>query len=165
MFKTGDKVKVLDDSQKGEIIKISGNRVTLINESGFEEVYNTNELIPDLEFEVGEIELPPACPPLLPAVSSPLAEPKEIDLHIGQLVDYYSGLTHYEMLQIQLQKVRDEIETARKEKRSRLVFIHGHGSGKLREELLKLLESYNRLEFYDASFRKYKLGATEVKLN
>jgi len=165
MFKAGDKVKVLDDNQKGEVLRTFKNRITIINEFGFEETYNANELIPDMDFEVGEIELPKTGLRIIASPVLPSAEPKEVDLHIGQLVDYYTGLTHYEMLQIQLQKVKDEIEIARTEKRTRLIFIHGHGSGKLKKELIKLLESYDRLEFYDASFKKYKLGATEVKLN
>ncbi|MFV0305505.1 MAG: Smr/MutS family protein, partial [Moheibacter sp.] len=76
----------------------------------------------------------------------------------------FRHLSNFEMLQIQLQKVKDEIEKAYKEKQSRLIFIHGHGSGKLKEELLKVLSRYKGIEVYDASFRKYKLGATEVKL-
>jgi dsDNA-specific endonuclease/ATPase MutS2 len=69
------------------------------------------------------------------------------------------------MLQIQLGKVKNEIELAQKEKRKKLIFIHGHGSGKLKSELDKLLSTYSKLEFYDASFRKYKLGATEVEIH
>ncbi len=164
MLKIGDKVKVLDDNQKGEILRIFKNRITILNELGFEEVYNDNELILDMDFEVGEIQLPTSNSKITPLPSVSSSEPKEIDLHIGQLVDYYTGLTNYEMLQIQLRKVREEIDKARNERRSRLIFIHGHGSGKLKKELIKLLESYSRLEFYDASFRKYKLGATEVRL-
>lgn len=163
-FKTGDKIKILDDNQKGKVLRISKNRITILNEFGFEETYNESELIPDSDFEIGEIKLPQNTAPAK-KVFSPLSEPKEIDLHIGQLVDSYVNLSNYEMLQIQLQKVREEIEIARAEKRSRLIFIHGHGSGKLKNELHKLLENYERLEFYDASFRKYKLGATEVKLS
>jgi len=164
MFKPGDKVKILDDNQKGVVIRIHKTRVTVLNELGFEETFNVKELIPDKSFEVGEIVHHQPEVLHLNKPADDIQEIREIDLHIGQLVDSYIGLSNYEMLQIQLQKVRDEIDLARKEKRSRLIFIHGHGSGKLKNELIKLLESYPRLEYYDASFRKYKLGATEVRL-
>jgi len=165
MFKPGDKIKILDDDQKGVVVRIHKNRVTILNELGFEETFNEKELIPDKSFEVGEVKRrEPETSSENKSVNN-LQEIREIDLHIGQLVDSYTGLSNYEMLQIQLQKVKNEIDLARKEKRSRLIFIHGHGSGKLKNEFIKLLETYPRLEYYDASFRKYKLGATEVRLH
>ena len=164
MFKTGDKVKVLDDNQVGVVVRVHQNRITVLNDYGFEETYDSSELILIEELPIADFEQFPEEIPQAKNSSKISDEPKEIDLHIGQLRDYTAGLSNYEMLQIQLDKVKSEIESARKEKRRRLIFIHGHGSGKLREELHKLLNSYARLEFYDASFWKYKLGATEVKL-
>ena len=164
MFQIGDKVKVIDDNQSGTVIGIRKNQIIVLNEFGFEESFHLNELIPDEKLEIGKVEVFPTEKSSRKTEGNPLSEVKEIDLHIGQLVDSFIHLTHYEMLQIQLQKVEEEIELARTERRSRLVFIHGHGSGKLKEELMKLLNRYKGIEVYDASFRKYKLGATEVKL-
>lgn len=164
MFQSGDKVRVLDDNQQGVVLRVHRNRVTILNDHGFEETYDLSELIPDWELSVGDFSKPPEESSGRKTYRHSPDEPREIDLHIGQLVDYPSGLSNFDMLQIQLNKVRSEIDQARKERRNRLIFIHGHGSGKLREELHRLLNSYSRLEFYDASFRKYKLGATEVRL-
>ncbi len=164
MFKTGDKVKILDDDGQGVVIRVHKNSATILNSFGFEETYGLSELIPVQDLAVEEFKLLPEDDPK-PKKTSPNPEIlKEIDLHIGQLLDFHSGLSNFEILQIQLSKVKSEIDLARKEKRNRLVFIHGHGSGKLREELHKMLASYPKIEFYDASFRKYKLGATEVRL-
>ena len=164
MFKLGDKVKVIDDNQKGKVIKVQKNLVTILNEFGFEESFFAHELLPDLSLEIGKVIIQePASLPKKSGVK-PLSEPKEVDLHIGQLVDSFAHLSNYEMLQIQLDKVRQELDLARAEKRSRLIFIHGHGTGKLKKELLKLLSQYTKIEVYDASFRKYNGGATEVSL-
>jgi dsDNA-specific endonuclease/ATPase MutS2 len=164
MFKLGDKVKVIDDNQKGKVIKVQKNLVTILNEFGFEESFFAHELLPDLSLEIGKVIIQePASLPKKSGVK-PLSEPKEVDLHIGQLVDSFAHLSNYEMLQIQLDKVRVEMDLARAEKRSRLIFIHGHGTGKLKKELLKLLSQYTKIEVYDASYRKYNGGATEVSL-
>ena len=164
MFKKGDKIKVIDDDQKGVVIGVEKNRIKVMTEFGFEDSFYAHELILDKPLEVGEVKVVKTETFRQKPKKLPKNEPKEIDLHIGQLVDSFIHLSNYEMLQIQLQKVRDEIELAKKERRSRLIFIHGHGTGKLRDELHNLLLHYKGLEFYDASFRKYKLGATEVRL-
>ncbi len=164
MFQIGNKVKVIDDNQSGTVVGIRKSQIIILNEFGFEESFHPNELIPDEKLEIGKIEILPTENSSRKSEKNPLSEVKEIDLHIGQLVDSFIHLTHYDMLQIQLQKIEEEIELARAERRSRLIFIHGHGSGKLKEEMMKLLNRYKGLEVYDASFRKYKLGATEVKL-
>ncbi len=164
MFKIGDKIKVLDANQTGEVLSVEKHRVTIMNEFGFEEIYNESELILNQDLQIADFKLLPEKEISKSKIQKTLNQPKEVDLHIGHLVDYTLGLSNFDMLQIQLNKVKSEIELARKEKQNRLIFIHGHGAGKLREELYKLLESYTKLEFYDASFRKYKLGATEVRL-
>ncbi|WP_394334469.1 Smr/MutS family protein [Moheibacter sediminis] len=163
MFKVGDKIKIIDDDQTGTVIKVSKQGVSILNEHGFEETFSASELILNQELLINDFNPKPETKPIKSKPHQSDA-PKEIDLHIGHLVDYPSGLSNYEMLQIQLNKVKYEIDSARTDKRNRIIFIHGHGSGKLREELYKLLEAQSRLEYYDASFQKYKLGATEVRL-
>jgi dsDNA-specific endonuclease/ATPase MutS2 len=164
MFNLGDKIRVIDDNQKGTIVQKWKNRITILNEYGFEESYFSHEIILDQPLVVDSVEVSADDLKIQKQKKLSLADLKEIDLHIGQLVDSYSQMSNYEMLQIQLRKVESEIELARAEGRTRLIFIHGHGSGKLKEEMMKLLDRFSGLEIYDASFRKYKLGATEVKI-
>lgn len=164
MFKVGDKIRVIDDDQKGQIIRIQGNKIFILNEFDFEESFLAHELILDQPIEVHRVEISSEDIKIQKKKKLALSEIKEIDLHIGQLVDSFNHLSNYEMLQIQMRKVEEEIQLARAEGRSKLIFIHGHGSGKLKEEMMKLLTRFSGLEIYDASFRKYKLGATEVKI-
>ena len=164
MFKKGDRIRVIDDNQKGQIVKIQTDTIIVLNEFGFEEEFSPSELILDESFQVEKVEISPDDVSTKKQKKLALSEVKEIDLHIGQLVDSFANMSNYEMLQIQMRKVEEEILLARTEGRSKLIFIHGHGSGKLKEEMMKLLTRFSGLEIYDASFRKYKLGATEVKV-
>ena len=70
-------------------------------------------------------------------------------------------MSNYEMLQIQINTAKNNLEMAIRNRRQRLVFIHGIGEGILKNELYKLFKKYP-LEYYDASYQKYGQGATEV---
>ena len=72
-------------------------------------------------------------------------------------------MSSHDKLKLQLKTARRELELALQEKRSRLIFIHGRGEGKLKVELKQLLDRYPT-EHWDASYQKYGQGATEVRL-
>lgn len=88
----------------------------------------------------------------------------EVDLHIEELTDDYRHLTNGEIVDIQLKHAKSILEKARKNKINKIVFIHGKGKGTLRQELLHLLNGFTFLEYYDASFKRYGGGATEVRI-
>ncbi len=90
---------------------------------------------------------------------------KEVDLHIGEVVDSASGLSNKEMLDLQMERFRSEMEKAIHEGTRRIVFIHGVGQGTLKNELRRELQSrYRKYDMQDASFREYGYGATLVIL-
>lgn len=86
----------------------------------------------------------------------------EIDLHIGELVESYTGLSNKEMLDIQMDYFIKSMNQAEKEKMSKVIFIHGVGNGVLKNEINKYLRNTAGVEFHDASFARYGMGATEV---
>jgi len=89
----------------------------------------------------------------------------EIDLHIHELLEDTRGLTNHEMLEVQLGRFRNELETAIANGTRRIVFIHGIGNGTLKQELRKELNSnFKKYYFQDASFKEYGYGATMVIL-
>jgi len=89
----------------------------------------------------------------------------EIDLHIHELLEDTRGLTNHEMLEIQMGRFRNELETAIANGTRRIVFIHGIGNGTLKQELRKELNSnFKKYYFQDASFKEYGYGATMVIL-
>jgi len=65
------------------------------------------------------------------------------------------------MLSLQIETAKRKLDYAVSKKISKIVFIHGRGEGVLKKELEFLLGNYN-VKFYDASYQKYGLGATEV---
>jgi dsDNA-specific endonuclease/ATPase MutS2 len=89
----------------------------------------------------------------------------EIDLHIHELLEDTRGLANHEMLEVQLGRFRNELETAIAIGTRRIVFIHGIGNGTLKQELRKELSTkYKKYYFQDASFKEYGYGATMVIL-
>jgi dsDNA-specific endonuclease/ATPase MutS2 len=65
------------------------------------------------------------------------------------------------MLNLQIDTAKRKLEYAIQKRISKVVFIHGVGEGVLKSELQFLLQKYP-VKYYDASYQKYGLGATEV---
>jgi hypothetical protein len=96
---------------------------------------------------------------------SDAAELKEVDLHVHELVENFEGLEPKELLDLQMDRFRYEMESAIQNGTRRIVFIHGVGQGTLKSELRRELASrYKKYDFQDASFREYGYGATMVIL-
>ncbi|NOY96361.1 MAG: DUF2027 domain-containing protein [Chlorobi bacterium] len=101
--------------------------------------------------------------PKKPGIKKRSADFVEVDLHIHELLDNYSGLSNHEILDIQMDRFRSEMERAIKNKAKRIVFIHGIGQGTLKAEIIKELKTkYRKYYFQDASFKEYGYGATMV---
>ena len=94
--------------------------------------------------------------------SSNLLFEKEVDLHIEHLLESYKGMTNAQIIQHQLRYFQKELENAVSEECQKVIFIHGVGNGRLKQEILAILRNYPELTVQDASFKKYGFGATEV---
>ena len=86
----------------------------------------------------------------------------EVDLHSSALVKTTRGMDPYDILNLQLDTARSQLEFAIRKRMQRMVFIHGVGEGVLKMELETLLSRYDAVKFYDADFKEYGFGATEV---
>lgn len=86
----------------------------------------------------------------------------EIDLHIEELIDDTRGMTSGDKLIYQISYIKNKMEQAIEKRISKIVFIHGKGAGVLKAELYSILKKYPNVSFYDASYREYGTGATEV---
>ena len=85
----------------------------------------------------------------------------EVDLHIHNLVDTTGGLSNADMLKLQLDTFRKEMDKAIASGAKKIVFIHGVGDGVLKNEIRReLSRKYSKYPFQDASFREYGFGAT-----
>ena len=89
----------------------------------------------------------------------------EVDLHINQLLDDTRGLSNADMLKLQMDAFRKEMDNAIATGAKKIVFIHGVGDGILKNELRReLSRKYAKYPFQDASFREYGFGATMAVL-
>ncbi|MFX0558303.1 Smr/MutS family protein [Maribacter sp. CXY002] len=172
VFKIGDRVEAIDDIVKGVVIKIDENGITISDEDGFPIRYDQSELVKvenDItvsNYQVAQVKKEKEQPKRRKAT---LLRPKErslpkmeVDLHINQLVRNPKGLSNYDMLNLQLETAKHQLEFAISKRLQKVVFIHGVGEGILREELNFLFEKYENIKYYDANYQKYGLGATEV---
>jgi len=129
-------------------------------------------LDPDMEAEVARLTEPELTKIVLEkeepkVVVKRAASPDlvEIDLHIHELLEDTRGLANHDMLEVQLGRFRNELDTAIENGTRRIVFIHGIGNGTLKQELRKeLTTKYKKYYFQDASFKEYGYGATMVIL-
>ncbi|MCQ2959156.1 MAG: DUF2027 domain-containing protein [Bacteroidales bacterium] len=90
---------------------------------------------------------------------------KEVDLHILELVDDDSKMSPLEKLEMQMKVFESELAKAISEGYEKIVFIHGVGQGILKAKIRGCLDKdYPQFFYQDASFQKYKFGATLVYL-
>ncbi len=86
----------------------------------------------------------------------------EVDLHIESLIDHYSDMSNAEILEIQLSHFRNCLDEAILAEKNSIVFIHGVGKGKLKSEIIKIIESETTHTHRPGPSGKYGAGAIEV---
>jgi len=177
-IKLGDRVETIDDAITGIVTKISGQTITLVDASGFEFQFEANELMLstygntiDNAIYDTDIEAVKSEKEVKKRRSAPTVKPKErnapkfeVDLHIHHLTESSRGMSNFDMLNLQLDTARGQLEFAICKRIPKIVFIHGVGEGVLKQELETLFGRYNNVKFYDADYKTYGLGATEVRI-
>jgi dsDNA-specific endonuclease/ATPase MutS2 len=172
-MKIGDKVAVLDDVLKGEVTAISKDFVSIRTLDGMIFNFKEKELVV-IETEQHELTKYSNINNDFLKEKIDQSKPKknlfkkqnkevimEVDLHINQLTKSVKRMDNYDMLNLQLDTAKRKVEFAIQKRVSKIVFIHGVGEGVLKSELQALLNKYP-VKHYDASYKKYGLGATEV---
>ena len=87
----------------------------------------------------------------------------EIDLHIHELLDSTAGMSSGDIFKYQMSTFSRILKENEKNKKQKLVFIHGKGDGILRRALEKELRTnYKHHIYQDASFCEYGFGAIMV---
>lgn len=174
VFQIGDRVEVLDDTVMGIVTSVDGTEVTVETEEGFPLIYQPNELLlvshkneirvsnQDIAEAKFEKENQDKLKLAIPRRKERNAPKMEVDLHIAQLVKSYRGLSNHEILNVQLENAKRQLEFAIRKRIQKVVFIHGVGEGVLKEELQYLFRRYENIKYYDADYQKYGTGATEI---
>lgn len=171
-FEIGDKVEVLDEAIQGIVVAFIDQEVEIETDGGFNLRFPNNQLIRVAKeinvtnYEAAlvkkEKETPKKHKTKVTKPKERNAPKMEVDLHIHHLVKSTRGMSNFDMLEIQLQTAKRQLEFAMKKRIQKVVFIHGVGEGVLKEELKYLFNKYENVKYYDAEYRKYGLGATEV---
>ena len=89
---------------------------------------------------------------------------KEIDLHAENLMETFKHMSNYEIMQVQLKHFQSNLEEAIANRYYKIVFIHGVGNGRLKQEITTILKKYREVRFQDGEHKKYGYGATEVTI-
>ncbi len=87
-----------------------------------------------------------------------------VDMHIWELTEDHNRLTPTEMLDIQLRYFVNCLQSAIDHRFKSVVFIHGVGTGRLKEEIKALLDEKENLRYRPASMAEFGVGATLVEL-
>jgi hypothetical protein len=84
---------------------------------------------------------------------------EEVDLHIEAIVENSTGMSNGEILEVQLARFETTLEGALRSGQKKIVFIHGLGHGRLKNEVRKRLEKRG-IAYQDAPYKEYGYGAT-----
>ncbi|WP_109301290.1 Smr/MutS family protein [Aquimarina sp. AU474] len=175
MIKKGDIVSVLDEPISGKVISVTSEEVVIDTEDGFEMTFFIREVV---KIESGEMVIPSyeevnknlqEKEVFKKKPKRPIAKPKEryvpvmeVDLHIHKLVKSSKGMTNHDMVILQLDTAKRQLDFAIHKRIPKIVFIHGVGQGVLKEELKYLFGRYDNVRVSDADYKKYGLGAMEI---
>lgn len=177
-FNIGDKVAVLDDVISGKVIAIHPTKIVIETSDGFPFEFMPKELVvikqnqselskySDISNESllkqnEDFTSKKKTAKFKTDLKPDKQPPMEVDLHIHNLTASVKGMDNYDMLTIQMEHAKHKLEFAIRNRIPKVVFIHGVGAGVLKSELEFLFKNYH-VEYYEASYKKYGLGATEV---
>lgn len=176
LWQIGDQVEVLDEKLTGIIKEIGKTQILVHTSDGFDIHFNPEELVLLTQkdsFGIGRDAVKNALKEkeAFKRKSAKRIKPKErnaptmvIDLHIHKIVPETKGLNNYDILNIQIDTAKRQLDFAIAKRIPKIVFIHGVGEGVLKEELYYLFRRYEQLRYYDADYQKYGLGATEIHI-
>jgi dsDNA-specific endonuclease/ATPase MutS2 len=192
-FSVGDRVRFLHQSGEGEILAVEDGGQTLLIEDndGFPMRFQAKECLPMpnaaeearayaskditkgelLERNVDEHLIKASQKDFDVKYRNPDAtsmrkrdEHMEVDLHFHALTGARDRATPHEMLTLQMDHFDRMMRRAEEKRIPRVIFIHGVGQGRLRQEIREALSSFwPHCSCREGDPRKYGHGATEVR--
>lgn len=173
-FKIGEKISFLNETGEGIILSYINEEIVIVHDdTGFDreilekelvKIYNEKIIISNRDDATNELLQVPNTGQNRPRGVNKLNGFWEIDLHSHMIMDSEQGLTNNQILSRQLYEFKFFYTEAREKRLRKLVVIHGVGEGILKSEVRHFLEGREGVEFYDADFREYGKGATEIHL-
>ncbi|HLV40722.1 MAG TPA: Smr/MutS family protein [Brumimicrobium sp.] len=173
-FKIGEKVSFLREVGGGVVLSYKNEDIVIVeDETGFDREFLEHELV---EIHGDQSNILHSNFDLKDVIEDTVNYQKElgdvkrnvdyweIDLHTHAFMESERGLSNGELLQRQLLEFKRFFRKAREKNIRKLIVIHGVGQGVLKAEIREFLKDKDGLEFYDADFRNYGKGATEIEL-
>lgn len=153
----------LNQVGEGVVVEAGSDRYLVEDENGFEDWYESYELVMRKQFTVDGVQKKDERPGYQKQEAPKGKTLMEKDLHFNKLVDFPKNFNRFAKLEIQMREARKFLDKARTSGNKRVILIHGVGEGRLKEEIHTMLERMDGLRFYDASYAEYGRGATEVE--
>ncbi|MCC7331826.1 MAG: Smr/MutS family protein [Flavobacteriales bacterium] len=178
-IKKGDKIKFINDKVEGFVIDVlNNNKIKIKTSDGFEYVVDISEIIivgddnsihyqPDkkaIKKKISESKTISEGNSILDSYQKNSEGIIEIDLHLEKIVKNPQKYEPQLKLHKQLLYAKKCIEAAQRKKISKLIFIHGKGTGALKSGLIEMLENTGYISVKEGSKMKYGDGAIEVSL-
>lgn len=168
-FKKGDFVKAVNRNLIGEILSIHNDIITVLGDDcDFPEEFQESELILnifDRDFKIDyaakkKLEIKNR------SIKRKKIENKCVDLHHNKLIGYHPKMKNIEILELQLQKFREEMKLVISQKRKKITFIHGIGENILKQRILEeLLKRYKDILIKDRIKHSLDGGATTFEFH
>jgi dsDNA-specific endonuclease/ATPase MutS2 len=173
LFNLGETVSFLHEEGNGEIIRFENNETAIVlDDTGFERPFPINQLVKiqgTMDYVIDEKNLFQADVSTKKERNNELMKliqvngnTWEIDLHSHNILESERGFSSTELLLYQMQKFKSTYRLAIDKKVKKLIVIHGVGKGVLKNEIRDYLAGKEGIEYFDADFRHYGKGATEV---
>jgi hypothetical protein len=97
--------------------------------------------------------------PVTPDKTSAARQPRVVDLHLKR------GYNQGDAVDRQLARFRGEMDSAIRAGATEIVFIHGVGIGRLKDEIRRIIaEDYPSCSCQDAPFRRFGVGGATLIL-
>ena len=168
MFNVGDKIAFLDEVGIFTVTKIiSLTEIEVEDEHGFDRICSVNDVslhnskafdgVEISTFENRKVKVNPFKNTGRNNTNIPV-----VDLHIEHLLNAHGHMNNHQIVLFQLDVCKKEIDKKIKNGTTQFVIIHGVGSGKLKDEVRYLLNSYPNLEYMDEHYSGRGMGATKV---
>lgn len=177
-FKIGDKVKFINDSIEGEIVSItSTGRFIVLSNDGFEYESIGSKLVLAVDISdqinVNIVDVAEKSLSFKKKKQNKQVAKRnrggiyrEVDLHIEELLDDHRGMSGTELFNYQISVFKRELDKAIMSHERKIIFIHGVGDGILKEEIRNTVRiEYPEVNYYDASYKEYGFGATEIVIH
>jgi len=170
-FQINDTVSVLDDAIDGVVIAVNSPEVTIETQDGFPLKLHESKLVKTgtetftfsgiSAAKAGKVEKKKSH---IKGKSHTDEFVLVVDLHIEKLIKSNKGMSNYDILTLQLETAKHKLDFSIQKRFPKVVLVHGVGDGVLKADIYSMLRRYDNIQFYEADYREYGLGATEIRI-